>query len=209
MEPEAEETAPLAGCAHPLDQSALNQTTPFQKAVLKTIDFLEKAGIDYFVLGGLAVGVLGEPRFTGDLDLDIFIAKTEIPGFLKKVKREGFRLNMKEALDHVEQFGTFRLLREKLPIDVILASTELEQAALRRRKRLALFGRKMWFPSPEDLILLKIIPGRPKDLMDAESIVLRYKGKLEIAYLEKWTRTISEEAEDFRVVHCLRKLLRL
>lgn len=41
----------------------------------KTLAFLEKEKIPYLLIGGLAVGVLGEPRMTQDVDPIIFIPK--------------------------------------------------------------------------------------------------------------------------------------
>ena len=78
----------------------------FKKAVLKVIRFLEKEKVDYFLLGGLAVSVLGEPRFTYDLDLDIFLKKEEIPSLLEKAKKAAFQVNAKEVIENVQQFGT-------------------------------------------------------------------------------------------------------
>lgn len=188
--------------------SSKNRGSSFEKGVLKTIQFLEKEKINYFILGGLAVSIIGEPRFTYDLDLDVFFSKENVPDLLKKVKQASFKVRAKEAFANVQTFGTFRMFWEDLQIDIILASTELEKTALKRRKNLTLFGKRMSFPSPEDLILLKIIPGRQKDMMDVESIILRYKGKLDIVYLEKWAQRISDEAEDYRVWHALQKLLK-
>lgn len=184
------------------------QKTSFERSVVKTIQFIEKEGFDYFIIGGLAVGVWGEARFTYDLDLDLFISKTQVPQFLGKAKKSGFQFKSESVLESTKTFGTFRLSCRNLEIDIILASTDLEKEALQRRKSARLFGKKMWFPSPEDLLLLKIIPGRPKDIMDAESIVLRQK-KLDIDYLKNWARKISDEAENYRILHILQKLLKL
>ena len=180
----------------------------FESLVLKTISFLEKNKIQYLILGGIAVGVLGEARFTSDLDLDIFISKEVVPEFLKKIQKAKFKVNFAEALKNVQTFGSFRFFCQELPVDVILASTELEKSALSRKKSLSLFNRKMSFPSPEDLILLKLIPGRPKDLLDVESIVIRHKEKLDLKYLHKWIQKICEEAEDFRILHQFNKLIK-
>lgn len=61
----------------------------------------------------------------------------------------------------------------------------------------------------EDLILLKLIPGRPKDLLDVESICLRQGGRLDIDYLTRWARTICDESEDFRILRQLKKYLKI
>lgn len=189
--------------------STKNSAPNFAQNVIKTIYFLEEQKIDYFLLGGLAVASLGEPRFTFDLDLDVFLSKNEVPSFLEKAKKVHFRFKKKGVLETVETFGTFRCFFQSLQVDFILASTELEKSALKRRKKMPLFGKKVWFPSPEDLLLLKIIPGRAKDLMDAESIVLRQGRNLDTAYLKNWVQKISDEAENYRVLHTLQKLLKL
>lgn len=57
------------------------------------------------------------------------------------------------------------------------------------------------------MILFKIIPGREKDILDAESIILRHKDKLSREYLEKWAMSLSDMAEDIRIWNILQKLL--
>ena len=189
--------------------SSKSQKGSFSANVIRTILFLDAQKIEYFILGGVAVGVHGEPRFTYDLDLDLFIPKDKVPFFLTKAKKALFKVGVKEAIRNVQNFGTFRMFVQDLQVDVILASTELEKSALERSRAVKLFGRSMQFPSPEDLILLKIIPGRAKDLMDAESIVLRHKNRLDADYLKKWAQKISDEAENYRVWQTLQKLLKV
>lgn len=59
----------------------------------------------------------------------------------------------------------------------------------------------------EDFILLKIIPGRDKDILDVKSVIERHKGKLDKRYLEMWAQRFSDEAEDMRIWNTLRQLL--
>ena len=180
-----------------------------EKSVLKIIRFLEKQKLDYFILGGLAVGVLGEPRFTQDLDLDLFLKKESVSDFLKQLQKAKFQIKVKEALSTAKIFGSFYFFCNDLQVDIILASTSLEQEALKRKRQITLFGKKMYFPSPEDLILLKLVPARPKDLIDAETIALSHKGKLDKKYLLKEAEKLCEEAEDFKLMHRLNKILEL
>lgn len=187
--------------------SVHREKNAFKQAIHKIIRFLDKEKIPYFVLGGLAVGVMGEPRFTHDIDLDIFLQDQETGIFIKRLKKASFKFNAKQAMLNASQFGTFRLSYKMVQIDIIIASTALEREALRRKRRVDFFDLITCFPSPEDLILLKLIPGRPKDLLDAESVVIRQKGKLDASYLEKWARHICEEAQDFRILNQLKKML--
>lgn len=180
----------------------------FVDAIKEVFDFLDSEKISYFIIGGVAVGILGDPRFTYDLDVDIFLSKDALPQFLKHAHKSKFRLNEKQSLSDATSFGTFRMFRGDIQVDCIIASTPLEDSVLERCKRMELFDTTVSVPTPEDLILLKIIPGRPKDLMDAESVVLRHGNSLDKTYLETWAKKICDEAEDFRIWRDLQALLK-
>ena len=177
------------------------------KLFVKTINFLEKQKIPYLIIGGLAVGVLGEPRMTQDIDLIIFIPKNDLPKLLDKIKKDGFSVNKKIALKDAYQKGTFRMDFEGLWVDLIISSTEFENSAFKRKIKTELFGKRVYFPSPEDLVLLKVVPGREKDLLDARTIIERHKGKLDKKYIESWAQKLSDEAEDLRIWNTTKKLL--
>jgi len=177
------------------------------KLYSKTISFLEKEKIPYLLIGGLAVGVWGEPRMTQDIDLILFIPKNSIPKFLGKIKNEKFSINKSAALKDISLKGAFRIEYSGLWVDIILSSTEFENSAFRRKRKIQLLNKKVALPSPEDLILLKLIPGREKDLLDARSVIERQKNKLNRKYLEEWAQKLSDEAENLRIWNTLKKLL--
>lgn len=178
------------------------------ECIVKTLSFLEAEQIDYFLLGGVALALLGEPRLTRDLDIDLFISKDEACSFIRKAKKASFKILEKEAKERIRVFGNFRMLYKDVPVDLILASTELEGSAFKRKRAVRLYGVKTYVPSPEDFILLKIIPGRPQDLLDAESVALKYEGNLNIDYLEKWAQRIADEMENSRVCRQLEDILK-
>ncbi len=177
------------------------------KLLKKTVSLLEKEGLDYFVIGGLAVGLLGEPRMTQDIDIILFISKDDIEHFLKAATATGFKYSKSSVLDNVRNKGAFKLVWNELWVDIIIASTEFEKSALKRASKTKLLGKSINIPSPEDFILLKIIPGRDKDVLDAKSVIDRHKGKLDKKYLEAWAQSFSDEAEDMRIWNTLRQLL--
>lgn len=55
----------------------------------KLVSFLNKGKFEYIIIGGIASGALGEPRFTGDVEVDILLDKDNISGFLDKAKKFG------------------------------------------------------------------------------------------------------------------------
>jgi hypothetical protein len=48
-------------------------------------------------------------------------------------------------------------------------------------------------PTPEDLILLKLISSRPQDKLDAEKIRAMQAGRLDMEYIRIWSRKLDVE----------------
>ncbi|HEY4717074.1 MAG TPA: DUF6036 family nucleotidyltransferase [bacterium] len=175
----------------------------------KTSSFLTKYNFDYLVIGGVAAAVLGNPRMTEDVDICLFIKRTEIKDFLKKVKREGFKFNEREIIKRVNETGTFQILFGEFHIDFLILSTDFEKSALSRKQFVKIYGIAAPLPTPEDMILFKVIPARHIDLWDAENIALRYSGRLDKNYLKKWAMKLSDEAENMKIYNEVQRLIKL
>lgn len=173
----------------------------------KVVSFLNKEKTEYLIIGGIAAGALGEPRLTADVDIDIFLDRPEIPEFLKKLKMAGFKVEIKTCQRQAESRGVFQIYCGDFHVDFIIASIDLEREAFRRKQIIKLYGLKVFFPTPEDFILLKIIPGRPQDMLDADRVVIRHKDKLDKKYLLSWAQRLSDEAQNLRVYNELQRLL--
>ena len=181
-----------------------NQFSQFFRTI---IFFLKKAKVNYLLIGGVAVGVWGKPRLTEDVDFIVFISKGDIDGIQKIAKSLKLKLH---AVKHptLEKVFSYRIDVRMFHADFLIASTKFEQNALRRRVRVKIFDKNVYVPSKEDLLLLKVIPGRTIDLFDAENIAQRHKNKLDKRYLLKWAEVLSDEAEDFRIYKTMKKLLK-
>lgn len=185
------------------------ETRSFQNALVKIVTFFETENVPYFVLGGLAVGVMGDARFTYDIDMTVLLKEDDAAILLKRLKKASFQFDPKEAMLSIEHFGSFRFFYKKVQIDVILASTKLEEEAMKRKKKISFLGQPVFFCSPEDLILFKLIAGRQKDISDAESIAIRHKNKLNKVYLKKWAKNLFKESQSPRVLDELTRILLL
>jgi predicted nucleotidyltransferase len=174
---------------------------------IAVIDFLEQSKVPYLIIGGLAVSVIGEPRMTQDIDLIVSLKKQNVHALLESAINSSFELNMERELQRVKETGTFRLNRGHFHADMIIASTSLEESAFTRAQRIKLVNKIASFPSPEDLVLFKIVVGRDKDMLDARAIVIRHKMRLDRGYLKRWAQSISDEAEDMTVWNRLMELL--
>lgn len=169
--------------------------------------FLEERGIRTLVVGGLAVIVVGEPRMTADADAVVFVSPSEAESLIHQAVEAGFELSEETERRRLEETGTIRFRKGRFQIDLITASLPFEETAYRRASFHELFGIRLRFPSPEDLILFKILAGRDKDILDATGVARRHAGRLDVAYLEQTLQTICELAEDASLWNRLQKVL--
>ncbi len=185
----------------------MNERINFSDLFCKTVSLLQKAKIDYLLIGGMAVGVWGRPRVTEDIDFIIFISRRDLKGIIKVADQMGLEF---KAAPHPQFPKTFvyRILKGVYHADFIIASTEFERNALKRKVKVRIFDKDVFVPTKEDLLLSKIIPGRGIDLFDAENIAIRHKGKLDEEYLLKWAQRLSDEAEDMRIYNTLKEILK-
>lgn len=158
--------------------------------------FLDEHRIRYLVVGGLAVVAVGEPRTTGDADAIVFVSPAEAEALIVAAACAGFTLDEAVEQRRLATTGTMRFRRGRFQIDLITASLPFEETAFRRSSRHRLFGVELPFPSPEDLILLKVLAGRDKDMLDALGVARRHHARLDVGYLESTLQPICDEAED-------------
>ncbi len=179
----------------------------FKEYFKNSIKLVKKSKIDYLIIGGVAVGVWGKPRVTEDLDLIIFISKKGCKFLLNNAKESGFQFEEKIVSTQIKQRGVFKLFYGGFHLDFLIASTQLEKTAFSRKIAVKIYDKEVFVPSKEDLILFKIISGRPQDLIDIENIIIRYKDNLDVEYLKTWAQKLCDEAEDMRIWNKLNKLL--
>ena len=169
--------------------------------------FLEDRHTRFLVIGGLAVVAVGEPRTTADADALVFVSPTEAAALIHQASAAGFQVREDVERERLATTGTMRFRRGRFQIDLITASLPFEGAAHARASFHELFGIRLPFPSPEDLILFKVLAGREKDMLDAAGVVRRHGDRLDVAYLERTLRPICELAEDMAPWNRLHRVL--
>ena len=135
------------------------------------LDALDQSGVDYALVGGLAVAVWGAPRATKDIDL--LVRGEKLPDALAAVRTRGFTL---EALPFEFKDGTIlhRISKEAeggdlMTVDFMVVDRNLE-AAWASRARLPLADRDVVVISREALIAMKALAARPQDIADIQNL---------------------------------------
>lgn len=161
---------------------------------------LKRLKMPYIVVGGMAVLVWGRPRFTADIDIVIEIEQSQTDKLRKALlvlSRAGYL--DKEALNKaVADKNEFNFIDGTTGLKVdfwVLTNTPFDLSRLKRRRVKKILGENIFFSSPEDLILAKLIWHKEslssRHMEDAESILKISGGEIDFDYLKKWARKLS------------------
>jgi len=160
------------------------------------VRFLTHQKIRYAILGGIAVSIYGEPRFTQDIDVNIAFDKTKLDEFLRKARKQGFYPACAEVKKIAKKTGVIPLIfkkgRANAGCDIIIAENLIEYSSIRRGRLKKIGSVKARIITAEDLIIHKITSSRPKDIEDLKGILMRQKGKLNIKYIKSWLKKIDK-----------------
>ncbi len=148
---------------------------------LELLRVFEKHKVAYAVIGGYAVGIHSEPRYTKDLDILITAEKKNAAATLKALTEFGApvdNLNIKE-LSTPGLLYVFGI--DPLRVDILNSIKGVNAVSLiKRAKKVKVADTVLRVVSIEDLIKLKKIAGRAQDLADIEKLknVVKIKPKL-------------------------------
>jgi uncharacterized nucleotidyltransferase DUF6036 len=125
----------------------------------------------WYVFGAQAVSAYGLPRLSADVDVTLDLAPDDPERFAREMEAAGFALRVSDP-DFIRRTRVmpFVHLATGMPLDVVLAGSGLEDEFLARARRFDLGGTEMPFIHPEDLVIAKVLAGRPKDIEDARGV---------------------------------------
>lgn len=146
---------------------------------------------------------VGEPRTTADVDVVAYLSEEEAEKLILSAQSAGFDVQTALELERLHSTGTLRFKQGPFQLDIILASLPFEQKALSRSTQREMFGRRVSLPTPEDLILFKVLAGRDKDMLDAVGIAKRHAASLDWDYVESVIQGLCDLAEDMNPWHRL------
>jgi hypothetical protein len=124
------------------------------------------------VFGAQAVNLHGFPRATADLDLTIDLGERAPRTFVTELDKAGFSARFSDD-DFINATRVIPVIHRptKLPVDLVLAGPGLEQQFLDEVQIQRIGKRAIPVLSPENLIVTKLLAGRPKDLEDVRELV--------------------------------------
>ena len=186
---------------------------------------LKREKFDWALVGGLAVSVHAEPRFTRDIDIGVAVPNdAEAEKLIRSLRHRGYRIKAVIEQSSTGRLATARLIpphenAEGVIVDLLFASSGIEEEIVRAAEQIEIF-KGLIIPAARlgHLVALKVLARddlrRPQDLMDIRALLPRM-GKAEKKRVEQalrlivkrgfhrgkelmgiWTRLLTEQAAD-------------
>jgi predicted nucleotidyltransferase len=182
---------------------------PFRETIESLQRLLQKYENRGVIIGGIAVGFLGKPRFTADVDMLYLLSIDDIPRFLEFAHEESIVPRIQNAKEFARK-NRILLLKHSLTdtaIDISLGILPFEEEMVERGSMKSVANLSVRLPTPEDLIIMKAIAHRPKDLDDIKTIVEKHP-ILDVERIKQWVIAFAEALEQPELWGQIERLLK-
>ncbi len=168
----------------------------FKELLKRLAVALDDAGLPYMVFGGQAVLLYGEPRLTRDIDITVGIGPEEAASLMHMTEELGLQMLVDRVHEFIHETFVLPVMEPTsgIRVDFVFSLSEFERTAIRRGKMVKLQDVDVRFVSLEDLIVMKIISGRPRDLDDAAAVIRKNPG-FDRAHVERWLRQFDMDID--------------
>ncbi len=162
---------------------------------------LEPLGVRWYVFGAQAVIAAGHVRQTADID--ITVEDIAVDTLRRALRVAGFELrsDVAEIDDLIEHHRILPLRhRSGFNLDVVRAGPGLEGEMLDRAIRRRVGRRKIPFVDTNDLVVLKILAAREKDLEDIRSLLRTNSPEIDVSLVRARLKEVGGLLDDSTLV---------
>jgi hypothetical protein len=139
-------------------------------------------GAEWFLFGAQAAIVYGVARLTGDVDVTVRLpARVSNAALTEALARRGFQPRFPDA-HFLEHSRVLPFVHEAtaLPVDVVLSGPGLEDEFFSRAGRQRIDGVDVPVVDVSDLVVMKVLAGRSKDVDDLVALFRLQKSSLDM-----------------------------
>lgn len=163
-------------------------------------------GVPYIIIGGQAVLLYGEPRLTKDIDITLGLnidAVDRIHSLLVQIPLEPIP---NDYHSFVKKTMVLPMIHKEsgVRVDIVFSFSLFEQQAIERANIVQIENTSVKFVSIEDLVIFKIFSGRPRDLDDATTVLIK-NPNVDVDYIR--TKLTELSFEDRNLLSTFENLL--
>ncbi len=175
-------------------------------AIQRLIEQFDNRGV---IIGGVAASLLGRPRLTADADALLLLSVNDIPRLLELAGAVGLQPRLANAVEFARRNRVLLLqhVATGIGVDISLGLLPFEVETVERSVEHQVGAVRLRLPTPEDLIILKAIAHRPKDMLDIEAVIAAQE-HLDKKRIASWVRQFADLLEVPELWTDLERLLR-
>jgi len=177
-------------------EASMHTNRELWDALLPVVEALELLGVPYYVGGSVASSVTGVVRATLDVDLVAALHLEQAEAFATALWRD-YYVDVEMVQHAVRRCGSFNVihLASMFKVDVFVPEeTPFARANMHRRVALEVpeVGRTLYFCSPEDIVLHKLLWYRAgsgvsdRQWYDLQGVLRLQAQGLDLPYLQQW-----------------------
>jgi hypothetical protein len=170
--------------------------------------FLKESELPAIIVGGVAASLLGRPRLTQDIDVLVDVPDEGWDRLLVIAATQGIAPRIGAPLDFARKTRVL-LLRHTasgIDIDVIFGALQFEREAVGAGTVTTVGSLLLRLPRVEDLMIMKAIAHRPRDLVDLEGLLLAHP-EADIDRVRHWVGEFAVAATMPELLEDLEKLI--
>ncbi len=144
------------------------------------------------IIGGVAASVLGRPRLTQDVDALAILAESDWAPAIRIASQYNIVPRIEDALQFARRSRVLlmRHAPSSVDIDVTLGDLPFERAAVEKCENRLVGGTRLRLPRVEDLLVMKAIARRPKDIQDIQGLLAAHPDA-DVAAARRWVREFA------------------
>ncbi len=149
------------------------EAAPLVQAAAAASKLLDDEELPAAIVGGFAVAVRARPRMTQDVDFVAMGELDRLDGLARAALASGFSLRRPDAIEFAKTTRVLLLRHDSssVDVDISLGALPFESELVATATRIQVLQHVLPVARGEDLVIMKALALRPRDVADIEGLV--------------------------------------
>ena len=181
-----------------------------RRALKALRDALDKTGVPWMFIGGIAVIAHGVLRQTRDIDVSLWGPAIRPEELLPLLAKARIKPRQENSLEIARRSQVLLMRHEptKVELDVAFSFFPFEREALERAVEVNFYGTPICIARPEDLIIYKATAWRDRDRDDIQNLLTLHGHTINAERVLDLVRQIGEALDDPQRVVIMERMIR-
>jgi hypothetical protein len=150
-------------------------------------------GLRWFLFGAQAAILHGVARLSADVDVTVDLGRRPVSDLVTALAAAGFAPRVEDPAGFAETTRVLPFVHgpSRMPLDVVLAAPGLEDQFFAGVEERVIGGVRVPVVCAEDLVAMKVLAGRPRDLDDVAVIARVQGGALDLERVRRTLRLLE------------------